>query len=159
MTDRTYTDDDLRQEAARQYAAILRNPDLLEVGDEMRDTAIPSAAADTEDKGRTWGHLPYDDFHDASNQVQELLDDAVDMSAWSVNLGARYLKTTTELAWGRGGDAWDLAVQIAHRPRLSTELREALTDAIRGAVNLVLDNRGITDTHLLHQHTSEENAS
>lgn len=160
MTDLTHTDDDLRREAARQYAEVLRNPDLLEVGDEMRDTPIPSAAAEQEsENGLTWGHLPYDDFHNARNEVQELLDSAVDMSAWSVNLGARYLKSTTELAWGRGGDAWDLAVQIAHRPGLSTELRDALTGAIRGAVNLVLDNRGIDDTHLLHHHASEETAS
>ncbi|MFJ4785074.1 hypothetical protein [Streptomyces sp. NPDC088794] len=145
-----YTDDDLRTEAARQYAEVLRAPDRLEVGDEMRDQPVPSQNGSVR-----WGQLSCDDFHDARNEVHELLDSAVDMSAWSVNLGARHLKTTTELAWGRGGDAWDLAVQIAHRPGLSTELRDALTTAIRGAVNLVLDNRELNDTHLLHDSSKE----
>jgi len=145
-----YTDDDLRAEAARQYAEVLRAPDRLEVGDEMQGQPVPSRSGSVR-----WGELSDDDFHDAGNEVHELLDSAVDMSAWSVNLGARYLKTTTELAWGRGGDAWDLAVQIAHRPGLSTELRDALTGAIRGAVNLVLDNRELNDTHLLHDSSKE----
>jgi hypothetical protein len=150
-----YTDDDLRTEAARQYAEVLRAPDLLEVGDEMQGQPVPSQSGSVR-----WGELSDDDFHDARKQVHELLDDAVDASAWSVNLGARHLKTTTELAWGRGGDAWDLAVQIAHRPGLSTELRAALTGAIRDAVNLVLDNlvldnRELNDTHLLHDSSKE----
>jgi hypothetical protein len=145
-----YTDDDLRAEAARQYAEVLSAPDLLEVGDEMQDRPVPSRSGNVR-----WGELSDDDFHDARNEVHELLDDAVELSAWSVNLGARYLKTTTELAWGRGGDAWDLAVQIAHRPGLSTELRDALTGAIRGAVNHVLDERELNDTHLLHTASKE----
>lgn len=150
MTDHPYTDDDLRTEAARQYAEVLRAPDRLEVGDEMQGQPVPSRSGSVR-----WGELSDDDFHDAGNEVHELLDSAVDMSAWSVNLGARYLKTTTELAWGRGGDAWDLAVQIAHRPGLSTELRDALAGAIRGAVNLVLDERELNDTHLLHDSSKE----
>lgn len=145
-----YTDDDLRREAARQYAEVLRAPDRLEVGDEMAGQPILSRSGSVR-----WGELSGDDFHDAGNEVHELLDSAVDMSAWSVNLGARYLKTTTELAWGRGGDAWDLAVQIAHRPGLSAELRDALTSAVRGAVNLVLDERELNDTHLLHDSSKE----
>jgi hypothetical protein len=146
----SYTDDDLRAEAARQYAEVLRAPDRLEVGDEMAGQPVPSRSG-----GVRWGELSGDDFHDAGNEVHELLDSAVDMSAWSVNLGARYLKTTTELAWGRGGDAWDLAVQIAHRPGLSTELRDALTTAVRSAVNHVLDERELNDTHLLHDSSKE----
>ncbi|GAP46929.1 hypothetical protein [Streptomyces azureus] len=141
MTDLTYTDDDLRALAAKLQA---------------------QAALDAEGRIRSavehrWaGKASDEQIDEACDELVSLLDSAVDMSAWSVNLGARYLKTTTELAWGRGGDAWDLAVQIAHRPGLSTELREALTGAIRGAVNHVLHDRGIDDTHLLHQHTSEE---
>lgn len=148
-----YTDDDLRTEAARQYAEVLRAPDRLEVGDEMAGQPILSRVDDA--GTMRWGQLSDDDFHDAGNEVHQLLDSAVDMSAWSVNLGARYLKTTTELAWGRGGDAWDLALQIAHRPGLSTELRDALTGAVRDAMNHVLDNRGLNDTHLLHDSSKE----
>ncbi|MFD5566595.1 hypothetical protein [Streptomyces cadmiisoli] len=154
-----YTNDDLRREAARQYAEIVSKPDLLEVGDEMRTRPIASTAGGKPEKATTWTQLSGDEFHDARNEVQELLDDAADVSRWAVDLGACGLRFTSELAWGRGGDAWDLAVQIAHRPGLSNELREAITAAVRGAVNRVLDDRGIDDTRLLHQHTSEEPAS
>lgn len=149
MTERPYTDEDLRAEAARQHAEVLRAPDLLEVGDEMQGQPIPSTVTDLEpetgeplEMSRTWGQLSGDDFHDARNEVQTLLDDAADVSRWAVNLGACHLKHTTELAWGRG-TSWDLAVQIAHRPGISDDLHNAIVGAVRGAVRLALDNRGI----------------
>ncbi|MBR8638681.1 hypothetical protein KEF29_03545 [Streptomyces tuirus] len=115
MAKLTYTDADLRAEAARQYAEVLRDPDRLEVGDEMRNTTIPSAVGGDPEDGLTWGHLPYDDFHDAANDVHQLLDDAPDMSRWAVDLAASYLRHVTPLVWGHDGN-WSLAVQIAHRP-------------------------------------------
>jgi hypothetical protein len=143
-----YTDDDVRAEAARQLRAAV-DPELMGESLQFEGHKIPSRG------DFQWDQLDEEDFHNADREICELVEDAVDLSAWSVNLGARHLKTTTELAWGRGGDAWDLAVQIAHRPGLSTELRDALASAIRGAVNLVLDNRELNDTHLLHTASKE----
>ncbi|PAZ15616.1 hypothetical protein CLM62_12525 [Streptomyces sp. SA15] len=156
MTHLPYTDADLRAEAARQYAEVLRAPDRLEVGDEMRNTPIPSAVGgpNAED-GITWGHLPYDDFHDASREVHELLDDAPDLSRWAVDLAASHLTRTTELTWGHGSN-WALAVQLAHRPRLSPDLHNELVTAIRGAVRLVLDNRSIDTPEIRQQAATEE---
>lgn len=156
VTSLPYTDEDLRAEATRQYAEVVSAPDLLEVGDEMRSRPVPSRSAD---ESFRWGQLSDDDFHDARNEVHELLDDALDLSRWSVDLGACGLRKTTELAWGRGGDAWDLAVQIAHRPGLKPELHKALVDIVRGAVRLALNNHGITDQRLLRDAATEENAS
>lgn len=147
MTHLPYTNGDLRAEAARQYAEILRDPDRLEVQDEMQGTPIPSRASD----GILWQQAGVDDFHDAVNQVHELLKDAPDLSRWAVDLGANGLKTTSELTWGRHDNAWDLAIQIAHRPGLKDDLREAITAAVREVVRIVLDNRCIDDVHLLHQ--------
>lgn len=141
MSNLPYTDADPRFEAARQYAEILRSPDRTEVSDEMRNTPIPSASGNDE-TGLTWGHLPYDDFYDARNQVQELLDDAPNLSRWVIDLSASVLTRTTELAWGHPNN-WSLAVQLAHRRGLADDLHDALTEAIRGAVRLVLDNRSI----------------
>jgi len=154
-----YTNDDLRREAARQYAEIVSMPDLLEVGDEMRPRPIASTSGDTPETATTWGQLSGDDFHDARNEVQELLDDVADMSRWAVDLGACGLRYTSELAWGRGGDAWDLAVQIAHRPGLNPQLHEAIVAVVRGAVRLALNNHGITDQRLLRDASSKELAS
>lgn len=135
-----YTDNDIRHEAARQYADVLRSPDLLEVGDEMQPHPVPSRTGDAETV--RWGQLSGDDFHDARNEIHELLDGVPDLSRWAVDLGACGLRKTTGLAWGHGM-AWDLAVQIAHRPGLDDGLHEALVRAVAGVVRLVLDNRGL----------------
>lgn len=140
MTDHPYTDDDLRHEAARQHAEVLRAPDPLEVGDEMQGRPIASRAGDTHTV--RWGQLSGDDFHNARNEIHQLLNGAVDVSRWAVNLGVCHLERTTELAWGHG-TSWDLAVQIAHRPGISDDLHNAIVGAVRGAVRLVLDNRGL----------------
>ena len=42
MTDRPYTDDDLRAEAARQHAALTEDPDFMGVGEQMQDQEIES---------------------------------------------------------------------------------------------------------------------
>ncbi|MGW4825036.1 hypothetical protein ACWEP4_40540 [Streptomyces sp. NPDC004227] len=144
MTDLPYTDDDLRTEAATQLRAA-RDPETFEVT--IEGHKIPSRG------DFQWDQLNDDDFHDADREISELLEGAVDVARWSVDLGANGLHCTSELAWGRGGDAWDLAIQIAHRPGLSKELREAITSIVRGSVNLALDNRGLDDTRLLHQST------
>lgn len=149
-----YTDDDLRREAARQYAEIVSQPDLLEVGDEMRARPIASTAGDSPEKALIWGQLSGDDFHDARNEVQELLDDAVDLSRWAVDLGASVLTRTTELAWGYGAN-WHLAVQIAHRRGVGDELSQALTDATRAAINQVIADHGL-DTPEIQQHSTPE---
>ncbi|RSS11368.1 hypothetical protein [Streptomyces sp. WAC08401] len=152
MTDLPYTDDDARAEAAAQLRSA-RDPEFFEIN--IEGHKIPSRGA------FQWDQLGDVDFHDANREIGEHVEYAVDLTRWSVDLGATGLKATSELAWGRGGDAWDLAVQIAHRPALNDDLREAITAAIRSAVNHVLHDRGIDDTHLLHQATpaSKESAS
>lgn len=153
MTDFPYTDTDLRVEAARQYAEVLRAPDRLEVQDEMQGTPIPSRSGD----GQTvrWGQLSGDDLHDAANDVHELLDDAPDLSRWAINLSGNVLTRTTELAWGHGNN-WHLAVQVAHRRGVDDELHTALIDAVRGAVSLVLDERGLSLPQTTQQTAPEE---
>jgi len=143
MTDQPYTDDDLRAEAARLRTQAARDAD-----ERIRPTI--------ENK---WRSLNADQIDEACDEVVGLLDSAVDVSRWAVDLGACGLRQTTELAWGRDGDAWDLAVQIAHRPGLNPELQRALVAVVRGAVRLALNNHGITDQRLLRDALTEENAS
>ncbi|MET9073925.1 hypothetical protein ABZX95_17495 [Streptomyces sp. NPDC004232] len=151
MSDRPYTEDDLRTEAARQYAEVLRSPDWLEVQGEMQGTPIPST---TTGQVVRWHELPGDDYHDAVNAVQELLEDAPDLSRWAVDLGACCLTKTTNLAWGHG-DNWALAVQIAHRRGVDDELHTALVDAVRAAVRSILTDRGIDNPELPQQQAEE----
>lgn len=146
MTDRPYTDDDLRAEAASLLRAA-RDPETFEVN--IEGHKIPSRG------DFQWDQLGDDDFHDADRDITEHVEYAVDLNRWSVDLGANNLHATSELAWGRGGDAWDLAVQIAHRPCLKDDLREEITAAIRSAVNQVLDRHELDDTRLLHHRKPE----
>lgn len=127
MSNLPYTDDDLRQEAARLHARAARGAD---------DSIRPAVE-------RKWGtQAAPDQVDEACDKLVELLDDAVDLSRWAVDLGANCLTRTTELSWGHPTN-WTLAVQVAHRPGLNDDVHQALVDAIRGAVRLVLDNRGI----------------
>jgi hypothetical protein len=127
VTDRPYTDDDLRAVAALLLAGAARDTD---------DMVRPVVE-------RKWGKQATPDVIDeACDELVSLLDSAVDTSRWAVDIGARYLKQTTVLAWGHG-EAWDLALQIAHRPGISGDLHNAIVGAARGAIQLVLDNRGL----------------
>lgn len=150
MPDSPYTDDDLRHEAAQQLRAAW-DPETIGETMAIEGHKIPSRG------DFQWDQLDGDDFHDADREICELVDSAVDMAAWSVDLGANGLRHTTPLAWGHG-DAWDLAIQIAHRPGLKADLHDELVTAVRRAVNLVLDNRGI-DTPAIQHGTPEETAS
>ena len=150
MTDHPYTDEDARAEAAAQLRAA-RAPENFDI--DIEGHKIPSRG------DHQWDQLDDDDFHDANREISEHVEDAVDLSRWSVDLGACSLRKTTELAWGRGGDAWDLAVQIANRPGVKPELHKALVDIVRGAVLLALHNPGIDDLRLLRDAATEESAS
>ncbi|MDQ0809902.1 hypothetical protein QFZ63_001616 [Streptomyces sp. B3I7] len=146
MTDTPYTDDDARAEAAAQLRAAV-DPENLEVDTEGHK--IPSRG------DFQWDQLDDDDFHDANREITEHVEYAVDLTRWSVDLGACGLGYTSELAWGRGGDAWDLAVQIAHRHGLNDDLREAINAAVKDAVTAALTGHGIDDVRLLHHHKPE----
>lgn len=146
MTDQPYTDDDTRAEAAAQLRAAV-DPQTLDV--DIEGHKIPSRG------DFQWDQLDSDDFDDANREITEHVDYAVDLARWSVDLGANSLSCTSELAWGRGGNAWDLAIQIAHRHALKDDLREAITAAVRDAVSGALASHGIDDTRLLHHHKPE----
>jgi len=128
VTDLPYTDADLRLEAAAQHHAATTDPDFGGIGEQMTDDV--------------WRNLSDDDFDIAQRAIDDLLSNAADTSEWAVNLGAFGLHKTTELAWGHPTN-WDLAVQLAHRPRLDGFMRQALTEAITSAVEQVLTSHGV----------------
>ena len=94
MTDRPYTDEDLRIEAARQHYTATTHPDFVGIGEQMDGSRIESTVTDSDASvttvagGRTWDMLAPDDFDDAMRAIDKLLSKAADVSDWSVNLGA-----------------------------------------------------------------------
>ena len=90
MTDRPYTDDDLRAEAASQHKLLTEDPDFMGIGEQMQGTQIPSLTTDDDEisEGGTWDELPSADFDAAQRAIDDLLTNAADTSAWAVDLGA-----------------------------------------------------------------------
>ncbi|MGE9282301.1 hypothetical protein ACP4B2_27655 [Streptomyces rochei] len=97
-TERPYTDDDLRAEAARQHAVLTEDPDFVGVGEQMEDRHIQSTVIDEDPdfapEGATWaGALDpegdgTDAYAEAQRKIHNLINGAADVSEWAVNLGA-----------------------------------------------------------------------
>lgn len=130
MSDRPYTDDDLRAEAAHQHYNATTDPDFVGVGEQMDD--------------ETWRSLSEDDFDAAQRSIHDLINGAADTSEWAVNLGSFGLTETTSMGWYCTGSGWDVAVQLAHRPQIRDDIRGELESAVQRAVERVLADHGLT---------------
>lgn len=128
MTDRPYTDKDLRAEAARLHARAARNAD---------DGIRPAVE-------RKWGDAGLDEIDEACDTIVSLLDGAVDVSRWAVDLGVAGLTETVSHGWHCTTTGWDLAIQIADHPQTKPELRAQVKAAVVAAVDRVLAEHGLT---------------
>lgn len=92
MTDRPYTDDDLRTEAARQHYTATTDPDFMGIGEQMDGSPIEStcfdAAGERRAPGLTWDQLDGTQFGEVQRAIDDLLGKAADVSEWAINLGA-----------------------------------------------------------------------
>ena len=101
MSDRPYTDDDLRAEAARQHATLTEDPDFMGVGEMMEDSVVESTDDGTSAR-KTWHELlvpptpndEYEAYGAAQRKIHDLINGAADVSEWAVNLGADGLEPT-----------------------------------------------------------------
>lgn len=101
MTDLSYTDEDLRAEAARQHGLSLEDPDFMGIGERMAWTPIESTVVDPDPAtgtepitSRTWDQLGREDFDKAQRAIDDLLTSAADLSDWAISLGADGLEPT-----------------------------------------------------------------
>jgi hypothetical protein len=126
VTDRPYTDADLRAEAAAQHAVLTDDPDFMGVGEGMQDSIVASTESDS--GGKTWAELlPYaadggKAYNDAQRKIHALIPGA-DVSEWAVNLGADGLTPDP-----RALDAGDRRVRVhfAFAPDISDDDRADL---------------------------------
>ncbi len=146
MTDRPYTDDDLRAEAARQHAALTEDPDFMGIGEGMEDRYVESTVIDEdpdfEREGSTWSELlPYnhDDgnaYNQAQRAIHKLISGAADVSEWAVNLGADGLQPSDEHAITlNGGDKPIARIHFAFEPGMPEEMRTAFVQGIGQAID------------------------
>ncbi|MFE0329039.1 hypothetical protein ACFW08_20100 [Streptomyces sp. NPDC058960] len=120
MSDRPYTDDDLRAEAASQHAALLRDPDFMGIGERMDDD--------------TWRNLGPDDFEAAQRAVDDLLTKAADISEWAVNLGADGLEPSLNVLNIDGDDTPIVRVHLAFHPDMSDADRDRFSMGLARAI-------------------------
>lgn len=95
MTELPYTDEDLRAEAARQLFGAQQDPDFMGIGEQMEGAFIDSTVVYPDPEtgtepvaGRTWDQLGDDSWDTAQCGIDKLINGAVDLSDWAVNLGA-----------------------------------------------------------------------
>ncbi|MFI1728224.1 hypothetical protein ACH40E_03080 [Streptomyces acidicola] len=137
MTDRPYTDDDLRHEAARQHKNLTEDPDFMGIGEGMDGTPIPSTVVDLEpdtseplEMSRTWDQLGEDDFDAAQRAIDDLLTNAADVSEWAVNLGADGLEPIDAQLTADTGDRPLFRIHFAVRPDMPDDMRTALVEGL-----------------------------
>jgi hypothetical protein len=138
MTERPYTDEDLRAEAARQHAILTEDPDFVGVGEQMADTEIesllPPAEADGA-QGPCWDDaLDEDQFDEAQRAIHDLITGAADVSEWAVNLGADGL-APYDGQLTIDGDAKPIArIHFAFAPDMPEDMRMALVEGVGQAI-------------------------
>lgn len=129
MTDRPYTDEDLRAEAARQLNNATEDPDFGGIAEQMEGHKIPSRG------DFQWDQLSEDDFDTAKRKIDDLLSDAVDVSAWAVSLGADGLKPidgSLNIKDSHGDDR--VRLHLAFAPDMDEDTRKAVIDRIADAI-------------------------
>lgn len=125
MTDRPYTDDDLRTEAAAQHYTATTDPDFMGIGEQMDD--------------ETWRNLNEDDFDTAVRAVDKLLGSAADVSRWAIDLGADGLEPSDEHVISLGADDEPIArIHFAFEPGMPDDMRTALVEGIGAALQKYL---------------------
>lgn len=141
MTDRPYTDEDLRTEAARQHYVATLDPDFMGIGEQMDGRFISSSVDDPDPEqgaepvtGRTWDSLNPEEFGKAQRAVDDLLGKAADLSDWAINLGADDLEPEDHSITVNGDDRPIARIHFAFEPGMPDEMRTALVEGIGQAI-------------------------
>lgn len=122
MTERPYTDDDLRSEAAAQHHTASSDHDFMGIGEQMQGDD-------------PWQSLSRDDFDAAQDAIDALLANAADVSEWAIDLGADGLEPSDEHAITVNGDGKPIArIHFAFEPGMPDRMRTALVEGIGEAI-------------------------
>jgi hypothetical protein len=142
VTDRPYTDDDLRAEAARQHYTATTDPDFMGIGEQMDGSPIEStcfdAAGERHEPGLTWDQLDGQQFGEVQRAIDDLLGKAADVSDWAVNLGADGLEPSPHEVTFDNADGAFVRLHLAFHPsmpehdrqRFHAGIKQALRDAL-----------------------------
>jgi hypothetical protein len=134
LTDRPYTDDDLRAEAARQLANLPDHLNADRVGQEMCgaeiESMLPPAEADGAE-GAHWEDVLGDDaFAEAERSIHGLIKGAADVSGWAVDIGADGLEPEEHSMTVKSAGRPIARAYFAFAPDVSESMREAFVTGI-----------------------------
>ena len=124
MTDRPYTDDDLRAEAARQLAMSTEDPEFMGIAERMEGSKIESA------DDVKWDQHFDDDFDNAQRSIDELINGAADVSEWAIALGADGLEPYDGQLTLDGDSKPFARIHFAFDPDMPKEIRMALVQGV-----------------------------
>ncbi|MCM8552646.1 hypothetical protein [Streptomyces sp. STCH 565 A] len=134
MTERPYTDTDLRAEAARQHCLFIKHFNSRLILGRMLDNPIESTR--TDDDTLTWREaLSCDQYDGPTGEVADLIRGAVDVSEWAVNLGADNLQPSTEHEITLNAGRTIARIHFAFEPGMPEEMRTDLVEGIGDAIN------------------------
>ncbi|MEE1818003.1 hypothetical protein PUR59_23650 [Streptomyces sp. SP18ES09] len=135
MTDRPYTDDDVRAEAARQLSTLIEDPDFISVGEAMLDARVASTCSDDEEDGITWDEaLNCGEFDEPQRAIHDLITSSADISDWAVNLGADGLVPYDGQLTLDGADKPFARIHFAFDAETPEEMRFALVQGVGSAI-------------------------
>ncbi|WP_432010145.1 hypothetical protein [Streptomyces cucumeris] len=140
MTDRPYTDADLRAEAASCLSALSIRPTPQDIRRSLPDTYIDSHRTPDSGRDATWADVVGEDGLDApAGEIHALVEGAADVSGWAIQLGADGLRPVThELTWSAGPQPI-VRVHFAFHGGVSDEARDYLVQAVGEALGGVMD--------------------
>jgi hypothetical protein len=124
VTNRPYTDTDLRAEAARQHATLIEDPDFMGVGEQMQDQEV------TPDGGVAWDDFRDETFEAAQRSIHDLIASAANVSEWAVNLGADGLEPLPEQLSAQTDNGPWFRLHFAVRPDMPDDMRRALVEGV-----------------------------
>ncbi|MEW2164362.1 hypothetical protein AB0912_15420 [Streptomyces sp. NPDC007084] len=133
MTDRPYTDEDLRAEAGRALSALVHLPTVEEIVASLRQSYIPHLHADGDLV--TWGSvLDEDELAEAARQIAERMIPAAPVGEWAVNLGADGLEPTAHVINLDSPDGPFVRLHLAIHPDMPEADRLRLHKGMRHAI-------------------------
>ncbi|MFJ3663123.1 hypothetical protein ACIPPM_21960 [Streptomyces sp. NPDC090119] len=131
MTERPYTDDDLRAEAARQHATLTEDPDFMGVSEQMEGRDV------TPDGGVAWDDFSDETHATAQHSIHDLINGAADVSRWAVDLGADGLEPSPDVINLDGDNGPVIRVLFAFEPGMPEGMRRAFQI---GVAQVIADN-------------------
>ncbi|WP_069883586.1 hypothetical protein [Streptomyces luteocolor] len=130
MTDRPYTDADLRHEAAICLLALSTTPGAADIRRWLTGAYVESRRNDDR-SGPTWDDLlTEDELDEVSSKVHALVENAARLAEWAVHLGADGLEPLPEQLSAQTDNGPWFRLHFAVRPDMSDDMRRALVEGV-----------------------------